>query len=302
MKTRHDNKTNPHRSTGRRGLDFNSLPMKLWKKSKKLGIWDPEAIDLTQDQKDWHALSPLDQEATLQLTTLFLGGEEAVTLDLLPLVQVIADQGRLEEEMFLTAFLREEAKHVEAFRRWIDEVPGEQHVDLQTFYTPSYQKVFLEELPQAMQRLEHDASPEAIARASVTYNMIVEGTLAETGYFVYLTVMEELDLMPGLREMIAHLIRDESRHIAYGVHLLTRLVEENGEPMWEVIEDRMSELLLPSLRIINEILSNYEETPFGLDPSVYLSYAVNQFQKRLNRIRKARPPRPTLFQRLRLIA
>ena len=76
-----------HRSTGRRGLDFDSLPMKLWKKSKKLGIWDPEDIDLAQDKKDWHKLSPLDQEAALHLTTLFLGGEEAVTLDLLPLVR-----------------------------------------------------------------------------------------------------------------------------------------------------------------------------------------------------------------------
>jgi len=291
-----------HRSTGRRGLDFDSLPMKLWKKSKKLGIWDPEDIDLAQDKKDWHKLSPLDQEAALHLTTLFLGGEEAVTLDLLPLVQVIAEQGRLEEEMFLTAFLREEAKHVEAFRRWIDEVPGEQHVDLQFFYTPSYQKIFLEELPEAMQRLEYDSSPEALARASVTYNLIVEGTLAETGYYVILNVMRERDIMPGLCEMIGHLIRDESRHIAYGVHLLTRLVDEHGEPMWQVIEGRMSELLLPTLAIINEILSSYEEPPFGIDPAEYMSYAMNQFQKRLNRVRKARPPKPSLFQRLRLIA
>jgi ribonucleoside-diphosphate reductase beta chain len=34
-----------------------------------------------------------------------------------------------------------------------------------------------------MHRLTHDDSPIAQAEASVTYNMIVEGVLAETGYY-----------------------------------------------------------------------------------------------------------------------
>lgn len=35
---------------------------------------------------------------------MFQAGEESVTLDLLPLIQVIAGEGRIEEEMFLTSF------------------------------------------------------------------------------------------------------------------------------------------------------------------------------------------------------
>ena len=37
-------------STGARGLNFASPPMRLWQKAKKLGVWDPSDIDLTQDQ------------------------------------------------------------------------------------------------------------------------------------------------------------------------------------------------------------------------------------------------------------
>ena len=49
----------------------------------------------------------------LHLTSLFQAGEEAVTLDLLPLIRAIAQEGRIEEEMYLTTFLWEEAKHVD---------------------------------------------------------------------------------------------------------------------------------------------------------------------------------------------
>ena len=55
----------------------------------------------------------------LRLTSMFQAGEEAVVLDLLPLVAVVAAEGRLEEELYLTSFLWEEAKHVETFRRFL---------------------------------------------------------------------------------------------------------------------------------------------------------------------------------------
>ena len=55
---------------------------------------------------------------------LFQAGEESVTLDLLPLILAIANEGRLEEEMFLTSFLWEEAKHTDFFSRFLAEVAG----------------------------------------------------------------------------------------------------------------------------------------------------------------------------------
>src|SRR5690349_11314780 len=91
------------KATSAKGLDYNSLPMRLWQKAKRLGIWNPEDIDFTQDAKDWQTLTEREQDALLRLTSLFQGGEESVTLDLLPLIMVMAQEGRLEEEMFLTS-------------------------------------------------------------------------------------------------------------------------------------------------------------------------------------------------------
>jgi ribonucleoside-diphosphate reductase beta chain len=270
-----------------RGLDHDAFPMRLWHKAKKLGIWDPRDIDFTQDIVDWKRLTPPEQDILLRLTTLFQAGEEAVTLDLLPLIQAVATDGRLEEEMYLTSFLWEEAKHVEIFRRFFDEVAGESG-DLSRYFTPSYERIFMDELPNALGRLRVDASPGALADASVTYNMIVEGVLAETGYHAYHEALTRNGIMPGMQQVTRLLKQDESRHLAYGVYLLSRLVSEGGEPLWRRIQDRMALLLEPAVGVIMEAFAGYEPIPFGLTLETFSTFALSQFQNRLERIERAR--------------
>src|SRR5690348_15949191 len=98
-------------------LRRDSFPMRLYEKAKRLGVWNPAEIDFTQDRADWEAMDEERRRAIVRLSARFLAGEEAVTLDLLPLVLAIARQGRLEEEMFLTTVLFEEAKHTDFFTR-----------------------------------------------------------------------------------------------------------------------------------------------------------------------------------------
>jgi ribonucleoside-diphosphate reductase beta chain len=259
--------------------------MRLYQKAKRLGTWDPQALDFMQDRADWLALNDDQQKAILQITSLFQAGEEGVTVDLLPLIMVIAEEGRLEEELFLTTFLWEEGKHVELFRRFLDEV-CEARGDLHGFHTPSYRTIFYEELPAAMQRLRHDSSAEAQVRASVTYNMIVEGVLAETGYHSYFLALERNGLMPGLREGIGLVKRDESRHIAYGVHLLSRLIADDPA-LWEVAEQQMGELLGPAMAFIEESFADYGPvSPLGVPLEELATFAQSQFAKRLDRIRR----------------
>jgi ribonucleoside-diphosphate reductase beta chain len=276
-------------TTGTRGLRHDILPMRLYHKAKRLGIWDPRNIDFSQDIVDWQRCTAEEQEALLLQTALFQAGEESVTLDLLPLIMAVAQDGHLEEEMFLTTFLWEEAKHVEFFRRFLDEVVHLQD-DLHHFHSPSYRKLFYEELPQTMYALITDRSPAAQLRASVTYNMIIEGVLAETGYYGYFNMLERNNIMPGLRQGINLLKRDESRHIAYGVFLISRLVAQNKD-LWSVVETRMGELLPLALGVVQET-DNMEDpdAPHPLGPMTedYMEYATSQFQKRFARIEKAR--------------
>ncbi|MDF2856187.1 MAG: ribonucleotide-diphosphate reductase [Neobacillus sp.] len=91
-------------TTSSRGLLEDSFPYRLFQKAKRLGTWNPTDIDFSQDQKDWETLNAEQQSDILRLIAQFQAGEEAVTLDLLPLIMAIAKEGRLEEEMFLTTF------------------------------------------------------------------------------------------------------------------------------------------------------------------------------------------------------
>jgi len=262
--------------------------MRLWRKAKLLGVWDPESFSLRQDAEDWRQLSELEQEVLLHLSALFLAGEQAVVHDLMPLMRVISKEGRLEEEIYLTSFLWEEAKHVEGFSRFLSEVAGATHSDLTRFHGPAYRRLFYEELPAALDRLDTDQSPQAVAEASVTYNMIVEGVMAESGYFGYHKSLKEHGLMPGMQEMILHVKRDESRHIGYGVFLLARLVAEHGDSVWTAIENRMNSLVALALEVIQETLNLYETLPFGLTVDDFVGYAMDQFQRRMQRISRAK--------------
>src|SRR5207237_10198526 len=123
--------------------------------------------DFSRDGADWADFDDLERDFLLRTLALFQAGEEGVTTDLLPLIEVVAGEGRIEEEIFLTSFLWEEAKHVEFFRRWLDQVAVARG-DLGHYLTSSYRQLFLVELPSSLNALKSDQSVEAQIRASVT--------------------------------------------------------------------------------------------------------------------------------------
>ena len=262
--------------------------MRLWQKAKKLGTWDPQALDFGRDRADWDRFSGVEREFVIRILALFQAGEEAVTTDLLPLLEAVADEGRIEEELYLTSFLWEEAKHVEFFRRWLDEVP-EARGDLSSYMTPSYEALFLGELPAAMRAIRDDRSPAAQIRAATTYNMIIEGVLAETGYHGFRESLVANELMPGLSTGITLVARDESRHIRYGVYLLNRLIATTPDG-WEVMNARMNELLGPAMGVVSEFWDHFDPDagPFGLTMQQFLEFASTMFDRRMKVLERDR--------------
>lgn len=277
-----------YQTTSGKGLNRDSLPMRLWEKAKIYGIWNPADIDFTQDKKDYAQLDANERAFVMQTIAQFQAGEEAVTLDLLPLIMAVAKEGRLEEEMYLTSFLWEEAKHVDGFNRFINEVTEYGGKDINDMPVPSYKLIFDQILPEALNALITDPSPINQVKASTTYNMIVEGVLAETGYYGLFKVLDDKQMMPGLREFVYKLKQDESRHIAYGIYLISRLVAENGDEVWEAFNSQMNMLLMPAMQVVTESYDKFEVVPFDIDVNELTQYAMGQFQKRLVRIQKAR--------------
>lgn len=272
-------------TTSSRGLRQDSLPYRLFQKAKKFGTWDPKDIDFRQDQQDWETLTPAQRNQTLRLISQFQAGEEAVTLDILPLIQVVAKEGRIEEEMFLTTFLFEEAKHTEFFRLVLNAI-GETG-DLSHFHTATYRKIFYEILPEHMERLLHDPSPEAVAEASVVYNMFVEGVLAETGYWSFYESLNKMAKMPGLMKGIGYLKTDEARHIGYGTFLLQRLICENPH-LFDVVANKLQELAPLAFALNHEGLEGQEESPYNIKLEDILAFSQKQLTVRLEVLARAK--------------
>ncbi|MDA8353551.1 MAG: R2-like ligand-binding oxidase [Firmicutes bacterium] len=272
-------------TTSGRGIRTDSLPYRLFRKAKVLGVWDPEAIDFSRDLQDWNSLTEGQRQQTLRLITLFQGGEEAVTLDLLPLMMTIAEEGRIEEEMFLTTFLFEEAKHTEFFRLVLNVLGQTQ--DLSHLHSPTYRKIFYEILPESMNRLKRDQSPEAVAEASTVYNMFIEGVLAETGYHSFYQGLHKAQKMPGLMEGIGYIKRDESRHIGYGTFLLQRLISERQE-LYERVEKKLEELAPLAFALNQEGMEGETESHFGVPLADTLQFTERQLAVRMEVLARAK--------------
>lgn len=267
-------------------LDQTLIPMLDYHKAKRL-LWDPRDIDLEPDRRDWAALTDRERDLILRGGSLFVAGEEAVAHDLAPLLVAIRREGgHLEDELFLTTQIFEEAKHFEWFDRWLNEVPGVE-VNPPDYLGPAYAEIFYRDLPDALMRLLTDASHAAQAEASLVYHMVIEGVLAETGYHGFAQALKPRGVLGGLTRGFELVQRDEARHIAFGVYLLQRLIAAQP-PLMEAIQPRMNELLQKALEVIGEVFAPYGDTmPFDLDLTEMIAYAGDQFGKRMDALERA---------------
>jgi ribonucleoside-diphosphate reductase beta chain len=189
--------------------------------------------------------------------------------------------------MYLTQFAFEEAKHVQVFRMWLDAVGIDDDLHCYLDDIPTYRTIFYEELPACLNALSDDPSPAAQVRASVTYNHMVEGMLALTGYFGWHKICVERGILPGMQELVRRIGDDERRHMAWGTFTCRRHVAAD-DANWDVFETRMNELMPLGLRLIEEGFALYDPMPFDLSVDEFMQYAADKGMRRLGTINSAR--------------
>lgn len=196
---------------------------RLWEANN----WSVYAIDFRQDAIDWREkLTPQQRVAARWNYALFLHGEEAVARTLAPFVAAVPTQ---EQRVFLTTQIVDEARHHVFFDRFMREVVGEGHdyestlAALRPELTTGFQRVFgeLDDLTDQLRRRPHDRP--LLAQCFTLYHLIIEGTLAHPGQHFIRTYLSERGVMPGFTQGMAHVARDESRHMAFGVQMVRTL-------------------------------------------------------------------------------
>src|ERR1700752_2880069 len=270
----------------RGGLNWDSLPLKLFA-GGNAKFWDPADIDFSRDRADWETLSDVERAFAPRVCAEFIAGEEAVTQDIQPFMAAMRAEGRLGDEMYLTQFAFEEAKHTQVFRLWLDAVG--MTGDLQCYLDdlPSYRKMFYEELPESLDALSADPSPAAQVRASATYNHVIEGMMALTGYYAWHRICGDRGILPGMQELVRRIGDDERRHMAWGTFTCRRHVAAD-DANWDVFESRMNELMPLGLRLIEEGFALYDPMPFGLSTDESMQYAADKGMRRFGTIASAR--------------
>lgn len=234
---------------------------RLWEE----GHWSAKAIDFTQDGIDWREkLSEKQRRALLLYVSMFLAGEESVTVTLAPFINAAPEH---EDRIYLATQIVDEARHHVFFDRWLREVVGmtggmddllRETAPLRTW---GYHHVFAE-LDRVSDRIRLDPHDRTLlAQGIAIYHLITESMLAHPGQRVLLRDFgPRHGVLPGFSAGIRFLSRDESRHIAFGIGLLRRLV--TGDPRCKAAAIALFNRVLPFASAIM--------TPPGMDWS-YLS-------------------------------
>jgi ribonucleoside-diphosphate reductase beta chain len=209
--------------------------------------WNPMAIDLAPDARAWPQL-PAERRA--RLTALLAGfcvAEDAVAETLAPFADAArqADLASQESLMAWVFFLqrRDEQRHARLFDRIGAEVlglPGETAADRRAAARDDVPAAFLDlferRLPTVAAELADGRT--GLDRGVSLYHMLLEGVVFDAGQEALLDDLAD-GALPGVREGVERVARDERWHVGFGLRCL--------------IETR------PSTGVIDDLLGHAEE-------------------------------------------
>jgi ribonucleoside-diphosphate reductase beta chain len=195
---------------------------RLWERQQ----WAVQDLDFTQDRIDWHERIP-DEERYQRMYGLssFFIGEQRVADELGPMMRACPEE---EMRIFLCTQIADEARHVQFFNRFYEEV-GVLESDSLTarleetspHLSPSFHTLFDELLHSKVDRLAREPEDlETLVETITLYHMVIEGMLALTGQHFIITYNEDQDTLPGFVEGFNNVARDEHRHVAFGARFL----------------------------------------------------------------------------------
>jgi ribonucleotide reductase beta subunit family protein with ferritin-like domain len=196
------------------------------------GNWSATEIDFSTDREQWRSsFEEIERRATLWTYAMFFHGEDSVADNLSPYVDAAP---REEQKYFLATQQVDEARHAVLFARFMREV-AEAGADTASALeatrpelTWGFRKVF-RRLDQMADELRKDRSKPKLAQAICLYHLVVEASLAQPGQHLIDESLTRRDLLPGFREGIRNVSRDEQRHIAFGVKMIADLVREDPD-------------------------------------------------------------------------
>jgi ribonucleoside-diphosphate reductase beta chain len=225
--------------------------------------WNPFAIDLARDREQWPGMGEANRALVLFVLGSLMVAEERITTKFSGLV---AAYGSEEEATFLATQQVDEARHMQFYARFQDEVVAAPatvaaHVErAREQVSDSFRVIFDEQLVHAHERLVAAPADRAAKVRFVTiYHQILEATLGLTTFEFATRYLEREGLLPGFVEGYTLIHHDEHRHIGYGTWYLREAVRDDPAAAAVVRE---------TLRDLLPAVAGSLETPDGTDAGV----------------------------------
>jgi ribonucleoside-diphosphate reductase beta chain len=247
--------------------------------------WSPFTVDLSTDQEQWGELAAEQRELIHFVLSSLMVAEERITTKFSGLVGAAATE---EEATFLSTQQVDEARHMQFYARFQDEVvasPTEiaAHVErARSDVSDAFRQIFDAELVEAHDELV--AKPQdltAKVRFITLYHLVLEGTLGLTSFKFITDYLNDNGLLPGFVAGYSKIHHDETRHIGYGVWFLRETARERPDQQ-ENVRQTLRELL-PHVADTLKLPGNGDaSTLLGVSEDDLRAFALNGLTRRLS--------------------
>jgi ribonucleoside-diphosphate reductase beta chain len=248
-----------------------------WEESQ----WSPWDVDLTADREQWQAME--DRSLVAFILGSLMVAEERITTNFTGLVGAYDSE---EEAAFLATQQVDEAKHMQFYARFQDEVVSEpaviaSHVErARELVSPAFRTIFDDKLVAAHEGLvENPRDREAKVRFVTIYHQVLEATLGLTTFEFSTRFLNEQGLLPGFVDGYTNIHHDEHRHIGYGTWFLRKAVSEDPA-MGDVVRDTLLELL-PATAQSLAVPDGTDPAALGASTDDLRSFALDGLTRRL---------------------
>jgi ribonucleoside-diphosphate reductase beta chain len=250
-----------------------------WEESQ----WSPYAIDFATDREQWATLDRERRELIFFVLASLMVAEERITTKFSGLVGAY---GTEEEATFLSTQQVDEARHMQFYARFQDEVVADPatiaaHVErAREQVSDAFRVIFDEALVRAHEALLANPGDLAAKVRFVTiYHLVLESTLGLTSFKFITDYLRENDLLPGFVDGYAKIHHDETRHIGYGIWFLRESVGADPE-MADVVRGTLRELL-PSVADALRTPGESNGNALGIDEDDLRKFALDGLTRRL---------------------
>ncbi len=249
--------------------------------------WSPFAIDLATDREQWAEMSGPDRDLVLYVLSSLMVAEERITTKFSGLVGA---HGSEEEATFLSTQQVDEARHMQFYARFQDEVIAAPdviaaHVErARDHVSDAFRQLFdvaLVDFHRALVLAPDESA--AKVRFVALYHLILEGTLGLTSFKFTTDHLNREGLLPGFVDGYSRIHHDETRHIGYGVWFLREAVRADAAA-GDVIRQTLRDLLPHVAAALSppDTGSDIDFTAIGADSDSIRSFALDGLTRRLD--------------------